>query len=133
MSTDAASEAGDLPPPPGLDAVGQRIALARTHAHAGAQIPPEARAQSVKRAVVTAMRPVTSVQSACNDATLDAVEGLRREAVQQEGALAGLRATVTLTDAALDDITAEVAGLREEVARLRAELGALRAERDQDR
>ena len=54
--------------------VQDRVAEARPHAHAGAEVPEGARLRGVKQAVVAASRPVTSHQSVVNHQVLDALE-----------------------------------------------------------
>lgn len=114
--------------PSDTDPVADQLARARAAAHAGAEVPGDARLRAVKAALVLPMRPVTGVQHECNDALIEAIDALRRDRSLHEQALAALRASAALTDAALDELNAEVRALRAEVEALRDGAGTAPAD-----
>lgn len=121
-------------------------------AHAGADVPADARLRPVKTALLSAVRPVTSNQRAFNEQLLAAVDALTAAADRiaqqltiQAQRTARLQAGVATTDLTIDDLDAEVrrlndltgkvdenvgelAGLRPEVDGIRSDLDAARTE-----
>ncbi len=106
--------------------VRDRVAEARPHAHAGAEVPEGARLRGVKQAMVAASRPVTSHQSVVNNQVLDALDRVAED-------LRELAARVTTTDQYVSRVRATAAtieGLVDELVvgfeaerRAREELG----------
>jgi O-antigen chain-terminating methyltransferase len=130
-------EGGGADPTPGADAVRytrDRLEEALPHAHAGSELPADARLKPVKQAVLGAVRPVTSNQVPFNRAILQAVdgaaaaiEGLAHSVDLHEQHAQRLGAGVATTELAVDDLIDDVRALRTEVADLGATLDELRA------
>jgi septal ring factor EnvC (AmiA/AmiB activator) len=122
---------------PGSDAVRytrDRLAEALPHAHAGAEVPDDARLKPVKQAVLEAMRPVTSHQAPFNTAVLQAIdgaaaaiEGLAHQVDRQEQHANRLQAGVATTELTVDDLVDDVRALRAQVADLADQVAALQA------
>lgn len=118
----------------------EQLREAVAYAHAGSQVPPDARMRSVKKAVVSGMRPVTSYQSRFNEHLLSAADGLaataealRNHLALQDQRLARFQAGIASADLTLDDfnddlrrLADKIDGLGDSIDSLRVELAALR-------
>lgn len=112
--------------------VQDRVAEARPHAHAGAEVPEGARLRGVKQAVVAASRPVTSHQSVVNHQVLDALERVAED-LRELGArittadqyVSRVRATAATIEGLVDEL---VIGFEAERAAREALGGQLAAE-----
>jgi hypothetical protein len=128
----------DAEPPPEAETLRytrDRLSEALPYAHAGAEVPSEARLRPVKQAIVAAVRPVTSNQRAFNELLLAAVDGLAATAdglahsiTRQEQRAARLQAGIATTDLTVDDLSDDLRHLRADVADLADDLHALRAD-----
>lgn len=103
--------------------VRDRVAEARPHAHAGAEIPEGARLKGVKQAVVAVSRPVTSHQSQVNQQVLDALDRVADD-------LRELGARVTTTDQYVSRVRATAATIEGLVDELVTGFEAERAARE---
>lgn len=116
-----------------------RLREAVLFAHAGSEVPAEARMRSVKKAVVAGMRPVTSNQAKFNEHLLGAADGLaataealRNHLAMQDQRLARFQAGIASADLTLDDLNDDlrrladqIDGLTEGIDGLRMDLAAL--------
>ncbi|MCU1453443.1 MAG: methyltransferase type 11 [Acidimicrobiales bacterium] len=114
-----------------------RLHDALQHVHAGGEVPKEARLRPIKKAIVTAMRPVTSHQADFNRSALGAIDGVVAEAerlavdmARQEQASIRLQAAVATTDLTVDDINDTVRRFGDEVERMAGTVAELRAAMD---
>jgi SAM-dependent methyltransferase len=147
-------EGGGTDPVPGSDAVRytrDRLTEALPYAHAGGELPEGARLKPVKKAMLGAVRPVTSNQGPFNKAVLQAldgaaaaIEGLAHTVDLQEQHANRVQAAVATTELAVDDLiddgravrdqladlTDAVAALRAQVAEARSDLAAVAAKQD---
>lgn len=146
-------EGEDVAPTPAADAVRyarDRLEEAVVHAHAGEDLPPDARMRPVKQAVLAGLRPVTSHQHPFNVQLLAAVDGITAALEQlahtsavQEVRSTRIQASLATTDLTVDDLvdglrrlTTTVgdalvelrSGLEAVTARQEAELAAVRGE-----
>jgi SAM-dependent methyltransferase len=142
------SFAGDDPSmiPPTIDDARRRIDQAWAYATAGTEIPPDARMRQVKKAVMLALRPVTSHQVPFNQGISVAVKELataldqlsrkvQRADRMVDGATARVHATLAAAEITLDDLESSVtrlsdlvAGLDERLERLEHQVAAERGE-----
>lgn len=104
--------------------VRDRVAEARPHSHAGADVPPDARLRGVKQAMVAVSRPVTSHQSQVNDQVLDALDRVADD-------LRELAARITTTDQYVSRVRATAATIEGLVDELVAGFEAERAAREE--
>lgn len=94
---------------------------AAQHAHVGQEIPDDARARPIKKALRDGLRPVTSYQRVFNDRVLEALETLTR-LVQAKGTdlrtfeprLNRLAASLATIEVAIDEIAEELRGDEEQ-------------------
>ena len=151
------SFAGDDPStiPPTIDDARRRIDEVWAHASAGTEIPADARMKQVKRAVMMALRPVTSHQVPFNQGISVALKELataldqlsrkvQRADRMVDGATARVHATLAAAEITLDDLESTVTRLADHVEALddrleriehqvaaeRGEARALRARQD---
>ena len=130
-------EGGAADPTPGADAVRytrDRLQEALPHAHAGADLPADARMRPVKQVVLGTMRPVTSHQAPFNvaimqaiDGAAAAVEGLVAAVDRQEQHANRLQAGLATTELTVDDLVDDVRDLKDQVAALAEQVAALQA------
>src|SRR5699024_6830708 len=121
----AVGESDDVEPPSEAETLSEtrrNLETALVHAHAGGDIPAEARLRGVKKAVVTGFRPVTSHQRVFNVHTLGAVENLARatEALAanlayQDTRTKRLQASNATTNLTVDDLAAQIEDLSSRV------------------
>lgn len=103
-----------------LDEAGQ-------HAHVGEEIPADARARPVKKALLDGLRPVTSYQRVFNARVLEALEtfaGLVRaqgiDLHTLEPRLNRMNAAIATIDVAIDEVSEQVRDLEDRLAVLEA-------------
>lgn len=147
-------EGGGIEPGTGADAVRytrDRIEEALPFAHAGADLPADARLRPVKQVVLGVSRPVTSNQGPFNRAVLQALDGAAAaiEAMVEnvelhEQHVNRVQASVATTELTLDGLvddgrtardqldalTDAVAALQAEVAEARSDLAVIAAKQD---
>ncbi len=131
-------EGGGIDPAIGYDAVRytrDRLEEALPHAHAGAELPEGARLKPVKKAVLGAMRPVTSNQAPFNRAVLQAldgaaaaIEGLAHNVDLNEQHANRLQAGVATTELTVDELVDDVRALRAAVDGVSEQIEALRTQ-----
>ena len=131
-------EGGGIDPTAGADAVRytrDRLTEALPHAHAGAELPADARLRPVKKVVLGAMRPVTSNQAPFNTAVLQAldgaaaaIEGLAGQVELHEQHANRVQAAVATTELTVDDLVDDARELRASLADLTDAVSSLRAE-----
>ena len=132
------SFAGDDPSmiPPTIDDARKRIDEVWAHASAGTDIPTDARMKQVKRAVMLALRPVTSHQVPFNQGISVALKELataldqlsrkvQRADRMVDGATARVHATLAAAEITLDDLESTVARLADHVEALDGRLERL--------
>jgi hypothetical protein len=129
---------GAANPTSGTDAVRyvrSRLEEAVPYAHAGGELPADARLRPVKQAVIGAVRPVISNQAPFNKAVLQAldgaaaaIEGLADSVDVSDQHLNRVQAGMATVDLTVDDLVDEVRGLRTQLAELTAQVTALQAQ-----
>ena len=127
-------EGGDQAPTHATEAIAytrDRLEEAVGHAHAGEDLPADARMRPVKQAVLAGLRPVTSHQHPFNLQLLAAVDGIAGAVDQlsqlvdvQEHRSTRIQASLATTDLTLDDVVEGVRRLSTDVALALAELRA---------
>jgi O-antigen chain-terminating methyltransferase len=138
--------AGDDPGqiPPTIDDARRRVDEAWPHTAAGTEIPADARLKQVKRAMMLALRPVTSHQVPFNQSISVAVKDLataldqlsrkvQRADRSVEAATARVHATLAAAEITLDDLEAAVSRLTAQVASLDERLERVERQVAQDR
>lgn len=147
-------EGGGIDPSSGAEAVRytrDRLEEALPFAHAGADLPADARLRPVKQVVLGVSRPVTSNQAPFNKAVLQALDGAAAaiESMVQnvelhEQHVNRVQASVATTELTLDglvedgrvardqltELTLAVTALRAEVAEARSDLAVIAAKQD---
>lgn len=147
-------EGGGIAPSSGAEAVRytrDRLEEALPYAHAGADLPADARLRPVKQVVLGVSRPVTSNQAPFNRAVLQALDGAAAaiESMVQnvelhEQHVNRVQSSVATTELTLDglvddgrqqrdqlaELTDAVASLRAEVAAARSDLAVISAKQD---
>lgn len=128
----------DADPPPESETLAYtrfQLTEAAAFAHAGEEVPSGVRLRPVKKALVAAVRPVTSNQRAYNEAMLSAVDGmaatadrLAHQLVLHDQRTARLQAGVATTDLTVDDLNDDVRRLSDQVHGLTGSIDELRAE-----
>lgn len=114
----ASGEADGLEPPSEAETLAEarrNMEAALPHAHAGGEIPADARLSGLKKAMATGFRPVTSHQRIFNIHSLAAIENLSRavEALSshlayQDTQIKRLQAGSATTNLTVDDLLARV-------------------------
>ena len=131
-------EGGGIDPTTGSDAVRytrDRLEEALPYAHAGSDLPADARLRPVKQVVLGISRPVTSNQAPFNRAVLQAldgaaaaIEGLASSVELGEQHANRVQAAVATTELAVDDLLDESRTVRTQLAELTDAVALLRAE-----
>jgi len=100
---------------------------AAQHAHVGEEIPADARARSVKKAIVDGLRPVTSYQRVFNARVIEALEtltGLLRAQTTEhhtiEPRLNRMNAATATIDVAIDEVSDQVRDLDDRLGAVEA-------------
>jgi SAM-dependent methyltransferase len=131
-------EGGGIAPSSGAEAVRytrDRLEEALPFAHAGADLPADARLRPVKQVVLGVSRPVTSNQAPFNKAVLQALDGAAAaiESMVQnvelhEQQVNRVQASVATTELTMDSLIEDGRAAREQLTELTDAVAALRAE-----
>jgi hypothetical protein len=131
-------EGDSLDPHPDSEAIRytrDRLEEALPYAHAGADLPADARLKPVKQVVLGLSRPVTSNQAPFNHAILqaldgaaEAVEGLARKVDLGDQHANRVQAALATVELTVDDLVDEGRSVRRQLADVAESVTALRAE-----
>jgi SAM-dependent methyltransferase len=131
-------EGDGIDPTPGPEALRytrDRIEEALPYAHAGAELPDDARLKPVKQVVLGMSRPVTSNQGPFNKAVLQAldgataaIEGLAHSVELHDQHANRVQAALATTELTVDDLVDDGRAVRDQLAELTEAVAALRAE-----